>query len=127
MTSVVLVVTTQARNGSLLRDVLTQNGYDVVLASSWEAWQKTLLQTPRIALVLVDGVALGADVERGYALLRERGIPFVVIVPRWEARIEVLALHHGARGMLVKPLDIPKFLAMMHEWLPPEPFTVPTS
>lgn len=127
MTPSVLVVTTQARNGSLLRDVLTKNGYEVVLASSWEAWQKALLQTPRIALALIDGVGLEAHVERGYALLRERGIPFVVIVPRWEARLEALALHHGARGVLVKPLDIPKFLAMMREWLPPEPSIVPTS
>lgn len=123
----VLVVTTQARNGSLLRDVLTKDGYNVILASSWEAWQKALLHTPRIALALVDEAGLGAHVERGYALLREYGVPFVVIVPRRDARLEALTLHHGARGVLVKPLDIPKFLAMMHEWLPPEPSTVPTS
>ncbi len=117
MAATVLVVAKQVRNGALLRELLAQVGYQVILVSSWEAWQSALLQA-RVNLALVDVTGLGRELERGYALLREAGVPFLVVVPRWSAQVEALALHHGARGVLVKPLDTARLLRLLQSLLP---------
>lgn len=113
MASTVLIVEDEADLAGLLRDVLQDAGYSVVLTTGTAAVQRAEEVQP--ALILMDymmpGLNGGAVIAQMRETLKANLPPLILVSGRPEVR--ELARQAGADAYLYKPFDVDELLALV--------------
>ena len=112
--STVLIVEDEADLAALLRDVLEEAGYEVVLATGTAAVETATSLRPTLILTdyTMPGVSGGTVIEEIRRTLGESAPPIALVTGRSEAKD--LATRVGADGFLYKPFDVDDLLALVH-------------
>lgn len=113
MPPVILAVNRNRRNAELLAQLLDQQGYESLYATSLEEFDQALNRGEHIDLALVDVAGFDQEVWSRCDRLREGAVPFVVISGRGLAGIESAGARHGASGTLTKPLAAKELLGLI--------------
>ena len=115
---VILVVEDEAAMVRLLRDNLTYEGYDVLVATDGEAAVETALRT-RPDLILLDIMLPKLDGFRLCAELRRlaNSVPVLMLTAKGQIEDRVIGLDAGADDYLVKPFSTDELLARMRALL----------
>ena len=109
----ILGVDRNRRNLELLSRFLGKEGYRVITASALDELERVLGGEQEIQLVLVDISGFDRTIWDYCQRLRDMGIPFLVMSPKLSAALQQTSLAHGARGVLVKPLAVKEFSALI--------------
>lgn len=110
----VLIVGRNRRNLELLQGLLETEGYQVQTADD-PAVLARLVEEGNLSLALVDLAGFDQGVWGPCERLRSQGIPFLLISSRQSAAVQEAGLSKGARGVLVKPLEVRHLLALVRE------------
>lgn len=111
---VILAVDRNQRNQELLDRVLERAGYGTCRAGSLEELDSALSGPAAYALALIDLGGFDRQIWDRCEMLRQKGIPFLLISPRPSDALQREGLMRGARGVLVKPLRMNEFVALLH-------------
>ncbi len=115
MTSI-LVVDDEAAVRYTLREIITEEGWSVLSASSGEEALELLDQADLVVTDLampgMDGMALLGEVKR-----RRPALPVVMLTARGSERVAVSALKLGAYDYLTKPFDLDELVATLRRAL----------
>jgi DNA-binding response OmpR family regulator len=110
----VLVIDDEDDYRLIVREILSQAGYEVRVAGDGEEGL-ALLKRKRADVVLVDWMMPRMDGERFCRAMREepglKDIPVVMLTVRQTADEELEALHFGVDDFLVKPFKSDELLA----------------
>lgn len=105
---IILVVNRTPRNAALLRDFLEHRGYGAATAGSLDEIDQAIDSGCAYGLALIDVSGFDQRIWERCNLLRENGVPFLLIsAPSTQAAEE--AFRVGARGILTKPLAMKDF------------------
>jgi DNA-binding response OmpR family regulator len=111
---IILAVDQNSRNLELLDQFLSQEGYQVLRASTLSELNRQMAIAPTpVRLVLIDISGFNQAIWQGCEQLRAEGIPFLVISPRQSMAIQQQGLARGASSVLVKPLVLQPFLELI--------------
>ncbi len=119
----ILIVDETADIAGLLRGVLTEAGYRVLVAATVTMGLQ-ILAAFRVGLVLADVLRIAADnADVAWANLDRlahaaRATPLILCAPDEQERSTDYAAH-GFAARLVKPLDLDELLALVGSLLPP--------
>jgi DNA-binding response OmpR family regulator len=110
----ILVIDDEEDYRIIVRDILSQAGYDVRVAVDGEDGLAALKKQPA-DVVLVDWMMPRMDGERFCRAMREeaglKDVPVVMLTVRQTADEELEALHFGVDDFLVKPFKSDELLA----------------
>ena len=113
----ILVVGTNRSNLGLLSQQLKQEGYEPVIASSLDDFDRTLRAKDGLALALVDLSGFDQRIWQRCEELRKSKIPFIMISPQRSPAVQRDSMKHGASGVLVKPVGIQALVEYVHTLL----------
>lgn len=112
--STILVVDSNRTNLGHLSQQLEQAGYDTLTAASLEELDRVMQEKETIALVLLDISGFDYDVWERCEELGKARAPCIVIAPQRSPEAQRETVAHGARGLLVKPIDFNDLMEHIH-------------
>jgi DNA-binding response OmpR family regulator len=112
-TPTVLTVDINPRNQELLGQFLGKEGYALVPVRSLHEFDEALAEAKTVDLALVDITGFDRGIWERCEILRDRGVPLLVLSPRQSAALQQESLAHGARGVLVKPVGTRQLLGFI--------------
>ncbi|MEP0882638.1 hypothetical protein NDI49_13865 [Trichocoleus sp. ST-U3] len=113
----ILAAERNQRHLELVVQFLGKEGDCVKSANLLEALDLALCQSKAIGLVLVDIDGFYRRVWKRCERIRDRQIPFLILLPKQSVAIEQQNLAHGMQSTLVKPLVVKKFLGIVRSLL----------
>jgi DNA-binding response OmpR family regulator len=109
----ILAIDHNPRNLELLRELLGVAGHEILGACSVAAVDEILASQP-IDCALVDVAGLDATIWPRCQILRERGVPFLLLSARPSQALRDAAAAHGAESLLAKPLVLRQLVSWLH-------------
>ncbi|MEG4498400.1 response regulator [Microcoleus sp. F10-C6] len=113
----ILAVDRNQRNLELLSQFLHKEGYQTMMASSFEEFGRAIDEPHKIGIALVDISGFDRRIWDCCEQLRSHQIPFLILSPKQSAVIQQESLCHGARSILIKPLAVRQLLSLVHSLL----------
>jgi DNA-binding response OmpR family regulator len=113
----VLAVDRNRHNLELLEELLGGASYRVKPVGSLEEFDEALANNEPVNIGLIDLVGFDDRIWERCELLRNRGIPFLILSSRPSPVLQYESLNHGAQGVLIKPLTIRQLLGLIHALL----------
>lgn len=101
------------RHLELVAQFLGKEGNSVESANCLEALDLALTEPKAIGLALMDRDGFYRRVWERCKRIRDRQIPFLLLLPKQNAAIEQPSLARGTQSTLVKPLVVKKFLGIV--------------
>ena len=122
MSQTILVIEDQEDNRRIMRDLLTNSGYEVIEAVTGLEGVTMRPKTSRPDLILMDVQLPGID---GYEATRRikanpdlNGIPIIIVTSYALSGDDVKAFEAGCDAYVSKPFSPRKLLAKVREYLP---------
>lgn len=109
----ILLAGRNAQNLKLLGEVLEEEGYNPLSASSTEGLDAVLDEGTEPDLVLIDVEGFGTSIWERCERLKQSNVPFFVIFPREKEKLQKEGARHGASGVLNKPLVREELLGLV--------------
>lgn len=107
----VLALSRNARNLEVLARILRRAGYDIVGLTTLEPFVESLESNGgTFTIAVVDLSGYGPEVLSACEKLKERNIPFFLLVPRPSPALRRQGLARGARMVASKPLHVGELL-----------------
>ncbi|MCO8246276.1 MULTISPECIES: response regulator [unclassified Haladaptatus] len=103
--SLVLVLSKNERNQSLLTDLVNEEGCETRPVSTVEEFDNVLRGEDSITIAVLDTEGYTADLWKRCDYLNERDIPTVVLTPETPPHVRREAISRGVRSILEKPVD----------------------
>ena len=103
--SLVLVLSKNERNQSLLTDLVNEEGCETRPVSTVEEFDNVLRGEDSITIAVLDTEGYTADLWKRCGYLNERDIPTVVLTPETPPHVRREAISRGVRTILEKPVD----------------------
>lgn len=113
----ILAAARNPRHLELVAQFLSKEGDCVKSANPLAAIAIALSQAKAIGLALVDMDGFYRRVWKRCERIRDRQIPFLLLLPQQSVAIEQQNLAHGMQSTLVKPLVVKKFLGIVRSLL----------
>jgi CheY-like chemotaxis protein len=117
----ILIVDDEVRNSFALSGVLTQEGFEVILADNGEHGLEMLREHDSVDLVLMDIMMPIMDGYEATAKIREqvkyKDLPIIAVTAKAMVEDRNDCLKAGASDYITKPVEIPTLLAMIRIWL----------
>ncbi len=112
--SKILVVDSNRSSLGHLSQQLGQAGYETLTAASLEELDRAMQEKEKIALVLLDISGFDHDVWQRCEELSKAKTPCIVIAPQRSPAMQRETMEHGARGLLVKPIEFNDLMEHIH-------------
>lgn len=103
--SLVLVLSKNERNQSLLTDLVNEEGCETRPVSTVEEFDSVLRGEDSITIAVLDTEGYTVDLWKRCSYLNERDIPTVVLTPETPPHVRREAISRGVRSILEKPVD----------------------
>ena len=103
--SLVLVLSRNERNLTLLADLVDEEGCETRLVSTVEQFDTVLRGEDSIAIAVLDTEGYTANLWKRCDYLNERDIPTVVLTPETPPHVRREAISRGVRSILEKPVE----------------------
>ncbi len=113
----ILIVEHNRRNTELVTGFLTDNGFEVISASTMEELDKHLEDPGSIKLALIDLAGFDLHIWERSELLRREHIPFLIISAQKSPGRNISSLGKGEHAVLLKPLVVKELLALVNSIL----------
>lgn len=113
----ILTVNKNFRNLELLEQFLGNAGYAVASTSEVESFHQMLRERDDIRLALVDITGFNQHIWESCEMLRQKGIPLLIISPKLNSAIQQEGIRRGAKGVLSKPLATNELLGLISQLL----------
>lgn len=109
----ILLVGTNARNLTLLEQLLGRQGYACRTACGLAELDTALADQPQFDLALVDVTGFDASIWDRCQKLHAAMTRLLIISPRQSATLRAEGLAHGARDVLIKPLVMRELIELV--------------
>lgn len=112
----ILVLSKITKNLELMSDFLNKQGFDSVVASSYEDLDK-IFNKNDFDLALLDIAGFDSKIWSYCERLSQADKPFFIISPQKNPKIDHESLKKGARGVIVKPLVMKELIDLINAML----------
>lgn len=101
------------KNLELLNEVLKSQGFEAICGSTIDELDSVINSGATVKAVLLDIARDEKNFRERCDQLRQRGVPFIILYPKFKGEISTQGPSHGASGLLVKPVVIKELLACL--------------